>query len=216
LLYKHIGFALSIVAIGLFVPGILAPIFTLNMELALVLAGPTISSELVNKELSIIGTVQELIHEGKLLVALLIFSFSVVIPLIKAGLLTVVYFTKNIELQHKISTFVAVISKWSMADVFVVAIFLAVLSTDHSQSVKQHQLSFFGMSLDFEISTQTLSNVGMGFYFFVGYCIVSLIGSQLLLSAVNRSQNMMMNKNVQETASKTQEKVVKIPESGVD
>jgi paraquat-inducible protein A len=186
------------------------------MELALVLAGPTISSELVNKELSIIGTVQELIHEGKLLVALLIFSFSVVIPLIKAGLLTVVYFTKNIELQHKISTFVAVISKWSMADVFVVAIFLAVLSTDHSQSVKQHQLSFFGMSLDFEISTQTLSNVGMGFYFFVGYCIVSLIGSQLLLSAVNRSQNMMMNKNVQETASKTQEKVVKIPESGVD
>ncbi|MFT5719324.1 MAG: paraquat-inducible protein A [Oleiphilaceae bacterium] len=216
MLYKHIGFALSIVAIGLFVPGILAPIFTLNMELALVLAGPTISSELVNKELSIIGTVQELIHEGKLLVALLIFSFSVVIPLIKAGLLTVVYFTKNIELQHKISTFVAVISKWSMADVFVVAIFLAVLSTDHSQSVKQHQLSFFGMSLDFEISTQTLSNVGMGFYFFVGYCIVSLIGSQLLLSAVNRSQNMMMNKNVQETASKTQEKVVKIPESGVD
>jgi paraquat-inducible protein A len=216
LLYKHIGFALSIVAIGLFVPGILAPIFTLNMELALVLAGPTISSELVNKELSIIGTVQELIHEGKLLVALLIFSFSVVIPLIKAGLLTVVYFTKNIELQHKISTFVAVISKWSMADVFVVAIFLAVLSTDHSQSVKQHQLSFFGMSLDFEISTQTLSNVGMGFYFFVGYCIVSLIGSQLLLSAVNRSQNMIMNKNVQETASKTQEKVVKIPESGVD
>jgi paraquat-inducible protein A len=216
LLYKHIGFALSIVAIGLFVPGILAPIFTLNMELALVLAGPTISSELVNKELSIIGTVQELIHEGKLLVALLIFSFSVVIPLIKAGLLTVVYFTKNIELQHKISTFVAVISKWSMADVFVVAIFLAVLSTDHSQSVKQHQLSFFGMSLDFEISTQTLSNVGMGFYFFVGYCIVSLIGSQLLLSAVNRSQNMMMNKNVQETASKTQEKVVKIPESGVE
>jgi paraquat-inducible protein A len=216
LLYKHIGFALSIVAIGLFVPGILAPIFTLNMELALVLAGPTISSELVNKELSIIGTVQELIHEGKLLVALLIFSFSVVIPLIKAGLLTVVYFTKNIELQHKISTFVAVISKWSMADVFVVAIFLAVLSTDHSQSVKQHQLSFFGMSLDFEISTQTLSNVGMGFYFFVGYCIVSLIGSQLLLSAVSRSQNMVMNKNVQETASKTQEKVVKIPESGVD
>jgi len=216
LLQKHIGFALSIIAIGLFVPGILAPMFTLNMELALVLAGPTISSELVNKELSIVGTVQQLVHEDRLLVALLIFTFSVVIPLIKSSLLTVVYFTKSIEFQHKISRFVAVIGKWSMADVFVVAIFLAVLSTDHAQSVEQHQLSFFGMSLEFEISTQTLSNVGMGFYFFVAYCIVSLIGSQLMLSAINRSKKIIKNKNVQETAGKTQENAVKNPESGVD
>jgi hypothetical protein len=91
-----------------------------------------------------------------------------------------------------------------------------VLSTDHAQSVEQHQLSFFGMSLDFEISTQTLSNVGIGFYFFVAYCIVSLIGSQLMLSAINRSQKIMKNKNEQEAAANTQENVVKNPESGVD
>jgi hypothetical protein len=198
LLQKHIGFALSIVAIGLFVPGILAPMFTLNMELAVVLSGPSISSELVNKELvnkelSIIGTVQELVSEDRLFVALLIFVFSVVIPLTKTSLITSVYFTKSIEFQRKISKFVAVIGKWSMADVFVVAIFLAVLSTDHAQSAEQHQLSFFGMSIDFEISTQTLSNVGVGFYYFVGYCVISLIGSQLMLSAINRSQNIMGN-----------------------
>lgn len=213
---KQIGFALSIIAIGLFVPGILAPMFTLNMELALVLAGPTISSELVSKELSIIGTVQQLVHEDRLLVALLIFTFSVVIPLIKTSLLTAVYFTKSIEFQHKISRFVAVIGKWSMADVFVVAIFLAVLSTDHAQSVEQHQLSFFGMSLDFEISTQTMSNVGVGFYFFVGYCMISLIGSHLMLSAIKRSKNIMNNKKLHESADKMQEKVVKKPESGVE
>lgn len=198
MLQKHIGFALSIVAIGLFVPGILAPMFTLNMELAVVLSGPSISSELVNKELvnkelSIIGTVQELVSEDRLFVALLIFVFSVVIPLTKTSLITSVYFTKSIEFQRKISKFVAVIGKWSMADVFVVAIFLAVLSTDHAQSAEQHQLSFFGMSIDFEISTQTLSNVGVGFYYFVGYCVISLIGSQLMLSAINRSQNIMGN-----------------------
>nr|WP_297349610.1 paraquat-inducible protein A [uncultured Glaciecola sp.] len=209
MLQKHIGFALSIIAIGLFVPGILAPMFTLNMEFALVLAGPTISSELVNKELSIIGTVQQLVLEDRLLVALLIFSFSVVIPLVKASLLTAVYFTKSIEFQHKISTVVAVVGKWSMADVFVVAIFLAVLSTDHAQSVEQHQLTFFGMSLDFEISTQTLSNVGMGFYFFLGYCMVSLVGSQLMLSAINRSQNIIKNKNLHKATGNTQENVVK-------
>ncbi|MFQ3207198.1 MAG: paraquat-inducible protein A [Glaciecola sp.] len=213
---KHIGFALSIIAIGLFVPGILAPMFTLNMEFALVLAGPTISSELVNKELSIIGTVQQLVLEDRLLVALLIFGFSVVIPLVKVSLLTAVYFTKSIEFQHKISTAVAVVGKWSMADVFVVAIFLAVLSTNHAQSVEQHQLSFFGMSLDFEISTQTLSNVGIGFYFFLGYCMVSLIGSQLMLSAINRSHNIMKNKNLHEPAGNTQENVVKKPKNELD
>jgi paraquat-inducible protein A len=93
---------------------------------------------------------------------------------------------------------------------------LSVLSTDHAQSVEQHQLSFLGMSVDFEISTQTLSNVGMGFYFFVAYCLVSLIGSQLMLSAINRSKKIMKNKNVQETTGKTQENAVKNPESGVD
>jgi paraquat-inducible protein A len=111
---------------------------------------------------------------------------------------------------------VAVIGKWSMADVFVVAIFLAVLSTDHAQSVEQHQLSFFGMSLDFEISTQTMSNVGVGFYFFVGYCMISLIGSHLMLSAIKRSKNIMNNKKLHESADKMQEKVVKKPESGVE
>lgn len=208
MLQKHIGFALSIIAIGLFVPGILAPMFTLNMELAVALAGPSISSELVNKELSIIGTVQELVHDDRLLVALLIFAFSVVIPLIKTSLITAVYFTKSIEFQHKISKFVAVIGKWSMADVFVVAIFLAVLSTDHAQNAEQHQLSFFGMSLDFEISTQTLSNVGMGFYYFVGYCVISLIGSQLMLSAINRSQNIMNNGSLPQAAGNSQENVM--------
>lgn len=200
MLQKHIGFALSIIAIGLFIPGILAPMFTLSMELTVVLAGPTISSELVNKELSIIGTVQQLIYEDRLLVALLIFVFSVVIPLIKTSLITAVYFTKSVEFQQKISAFVAVIGKWSMADVFVVAIFLAVLSTNHAQSAEQHQLSFFGMSLDFEISTQTLSNVGMGFYYFVGYCMLSLIGSQLMLSAINRSHCIISNNDLPKTA----------------
>ena len=205
LLQKHIGFALSIIAIGLFIPGILAPIFTLNMELAVVLSGPSISSELVNKELSIIGTVQELLSEDRVFVALLIFVFSVVIPLTKTSLITSVYFTKSIEFQRKISKFVAVIGKWSMADVFVVAIFLAVLSTNHAQSAEQHQLSFFGMSIDFEISTQTLSNVGVGFYYFVGYCVISLIGSQLILSAINRSQNTMGNNKLSKTTDNMQE-----------
>jgi hypothetical protein len=187
LLQKHIGFALSIVALGLFIPGILAPMFSLNMEMAVFLSGPTLSSELLNKELSIIGTVQELLNDDRVLVAALIFIFSVLIPLVKTSLITIVYFTKNWKLQHRIIKFVAAIGKWSMADVFVVAIFLAVLSTNHAQSVEQHEFSLLGMTLDFEVSTQTLSQVGHGFYYFVAYCLVSLLGSQLMLGAIKRN-----------------------------
>lgn len=188
MLQKHIGFALSVIAIGLFVPGILAPIFSLNMELSINLAGPALSSELVNKELSIIGTVQELFQDDRILVAALIFAFSVLIPIIKTSLITFVYFTKKLTLQRNISNFIAIIGKWSMADVFVVAIFLALLSTDHAQNAQQQELSFFGMTLAFEVSTQTLSNVGVGFYYFVAYCVLSIIGSQLVLGAVKSEE----------------------------
>ena len=187
MLKKHIGFALTIIAIGLFVPGIVLPMFALNMDMTVTMTGAGINSELLNKELSILTTVSELWQQDRLLVALLIFVFSVVILVTKSSLLIITYFIKQLSRQQAIAKFVATIGKWSMADVFVVAVFLAVLSTNHTDSVEQHQLTFFGMQLAFDISTQTLSNVGHGFYFFVAYCVLSLLGSQLMLSAINKA-----------------------------
>lgn len=185
MLKKHVGFALSLIAIGLFVPGIILPMFALSMDMTATVTGAGINSELLNKELSIVNTVNELWQQNRVLVAALIFIFSIVIPLMKTSLLAYVYFIKNLKRQQFLAKCVAAIGKWSMADVFVVAVFLAVLSTNHTDSVEQHQLSFFGMQLAFEVSTQTLSHVGHGFYYFTGYCLLSLLGSQLLLSAIN-------------------------------
>ena len=185
---KHFGFALTIVALTLFFPGILLPMFSLNMELAGALSGASMATELVDKELSIIGTVSQLFEDDRYLVSILIFVFSVVIPLLKTGLVSTVYFSKKPQVQKKIASFVATIGKWSMADVFVVAIFLAVLSTNHAESTERHELSFLGMSLDLEISTQTLSSIGTGFYFFTAYCLISLLGSQMLLSSLKNTK----------------------------
>ncbi|MBF7071824.1 paraquat-inducible protein A [Glaciecola sp. MH2013] len=189
MLQKHIGFLLTLIATLLFFPGILMPMFSLNMELAGALSGASMGAELVNKELSIIGTVAELLHESRYLVALLIFAFSVLIPIFKTSIVFIVYFSKNLQFQKKLARFVASIGKWSMADVFVVAIFLAVMSTNHAQSKEEYELSFLGMSVAFEISTQTLSNVGLGFYYFVAYCLLSLLGSHLLLSAIQKPRS---------------------------
>jgi hypothetical protein len=181
--YKYTGFAITLLAIGLFVPGIILPMFSLSMDMNVDVAGTGFASNLVNKDLSIITTIEELWTQDRLLVSALIFIFSILIPISKSSALCYVFFAKTKQSKLKVNQFVAAIGKWSMADVFVVAVFLAVLSTNHTENAEQHRLSFFGLSIDFEISTQTLSMVGQGFYFFTAYCLVSILGSQLLLHA---------------------------------
>lgn len=188
---KHLGFLLNLLAIGLFIPGIFLPMFFLHMDMTATVANASLSSGLLNKQLSLVETVQELYQDDRLLVACLIFFFSICIPLIKSLLVTWAYFKRNTDFERKIYGFVGKIGKWSMADVFVVAIFLAVLSTNHAETADSQQLVMFGFKMDLLISSQTLSAVGQGFYFFVGYCLLSLLASQIsqssLSSAVNNS-----------------------------
>lgn len=176
---KHFALLINIVALALFVPGIFLPMFSLSMEIGAQTAGASLISPVIDKQLSLLGTVEELWHDDRILVALLIFAFSVLIPVFKTVLLTASYFIKRSTVKLRISAFVSAIGKWSMADVFVVAIFLAVLSTNHADTESHQQLAIFGFKLDLMITSATLSAVGIGFYYFTAYCIVSLIGSQL-------------------------------------
>ena len=180
----HLGFALNLIAIALFIPGILLPMFSLSMEMTANVASTSLSSELINKELSLLQTIQELWQGDRLLVAGLIFLFSVCIPLMKSLLVSWVYFKKDVDLEKRIYCFVNKIGKWSMADVFVVAIFLAMLSTNHSETANSKALVMFGFKMDLLISSETLSHVGVGFYYFTSYCILSLLASQFSQSSV--------------------------------
>jgi paraquat-inducible protein A len=184
LLKKHLGFGLNIAALGLFFPGILLPMFALNMEMAASISGSTLTSTLVDKELSIIATVQDLWGDERVMVATLIFLFSVCIPLLKTLLVTFAYFKRNTPVEPRLIGLVSSIGKWSMADVFVVAIFLALLSTNHTETSSAQQLTLFGFKIGIDISSQTLSSIGLGFYFFTAYCLVSLLGTHLAQSAI--------------------------------
>ena len=73
---KHIGFFLNILALALFVPGILLPIFSLNMDIIADISGATMTTQAVTKELSILTTVEELWQDNRLFVAFLILFFS--------------------------------------------------------------------------------------------------------------------------------------------
>ncbi len=181
---RHLGFILNIAALALFVPGILLPMFSLDMSVIAKISGSSLSSELVNKELSLLATVQELWQDQRLLVAGLIFAFSICIPLLKTLLIFWAYLKRNTTLEKRIIEFIGKIGKWSMADVFVVAIFLAVMSTNHGDTQSYQQLALFGFKVNLLISSETLSAVGLGFYYFTGYCLLSLFANQLSQSAI--------------------------------
>lgn len=176
---KHLALIINLFAIALFIPGIFFPMFSLSMDMSASAAGANLTSQVIDKELSLLGTVEELWRDERLLVASLIFIFSIVIPVIKTVMLTLSYFIKKVSIKLKLSGFVSAIGKWSMADVFVVAVLLAVLSTNHADTESQQQLVIFGLKLDLMLSSSTLSAVGPGFYYFTAYCLVSLIGSQI-------------------------------------
>lgn len=186
---KHIGFFLNIAAISLFIPGILMPMFSLNTDMLAQIGNSGISSTIVNKELSLLQTVQELWQDERLVVAALIFAFSICIPIFKTLIVTFAYFKRGSSLERRLISFVASIGKWSMADVFVVAVFLAILSTNHASTQSTESLNMFGFKLDILISSETLSQVGNGFYFFAGYCLFSLLATQITQSSLKASVN---------------------------
>lgn len=121
---------------------------------------------------SIIGTAETLWHDGNLLVAVLIILFSVVIPVLKGSLLAVAgVFVKPVQpgqsaQESRVSKVANALSKWSMADVFVIALVISFLGANANTSVSE--------------LIQTKAEFGEGFYFFLGYCILSITSAQLM------------------------------------
>jgi len=193
---KQLGFAINIFAIFLFIPGIVLPMFSLSMEMAANVSGSNLSSTLIDKELSLIETIEELFIDDRIFVALLILVFSICIPVIKTLLVSFAFWKRGQELENKIINFVSSIGKWSMADVFVVAVFLAVLSTNHAETANQQQLAIFGFKLNLTVSSETLSMIGEGFYYFTAYCLLSLLGTHLYQCAITNKTCTKQNFNI--------------------
>ena len=118
------------------------------------------------KSRSILGTVSELFDSGNYLVGFLVMLFSVIVPVCKGGLLLFSMLTPQAMHKHRSVTVANLISKWSMADVFVVAVVVAFLAANATQNMGE----IFTLSARF----------GPGFYFFLGYCLLSLASAQLM------------------------------------
>lgn len=171
---------LLLVALVCIFPGIYLPIFELDMSAAVKTPITNVNSDLFAEKRSILGTVEDLATRQRYLVAFLIAFFSIGVPIIKTSFLFTGLSVKNRDLAHKLLKIADIISKWSMADVFVIAILLTYMSTYGHMQAKKEMLTIMGMRIPVEIQIHMDSSLGRGFYFFLSYCLLSILSAQIM------------------------------------
>lgn len=76
---------------------------------------------------TIVTGVQNLLTGGNVFLGIIILLFSIVFPISKLGTLLIVWFKKLIsEKRNKILKWLDILGRWSMLDVFVVAVFIVI------------------------------------------------------------------------------------------
>ena len=153
-----VALILVVISFGLLIPGLIEPLITIKASFTLF--GQV--HEIFAQTRSILQSVQSLHESGNDFVAGLILLFSVVVPFVKGALLGwVVLLKKNAMLRFRVFALVRAISKWAMADVFVVGVYVAYLSAEATDNLE--------------------ATVHRGFYFFAAYCLVSLLSMQFMV-----------------------------------
>jgi len=130
--------------------------------------------EVYEQTRSIVGSVQRLYEVGSPVPATLILLFSVIVPLSKAALVAWAVFIAHARWRRRTLKFVETIAKWSMADVFVVALFIAYLAAQASATPTT------GPNAAPALIAFTAA-FGPGFYWFATYCLFSLASQQITL-----------------------------------
>ena len=120
------------------------------------------------------------------LVGFLILLFSIVLPFLKMVLTTIYLYVKAAQKSSFVKTVIFYLGKWSMADVFVVSIFMAYIGF---YGLLSSQLSTMaGGSDSIRIETVNYSEFSPGIIFFTLYCLLSIIMSMLIHRRKRRQQ----------------------------
>ena len=136
--------------------------------------------EVFYKTRSILDTVNELYQSNNLVVAGLVGLFSIVFPAVKLLLMFVICLPWFSRQQQSVMRFMNAIGKWSMADVFVVALIIVYMAGNASAGMGE--------------LLKTTAQFERGFYYFSAYCVFS-IASHWLVSCffINSSEKSPIN-----------------------
>ena len=149
-----IAVGLTIVSLALLVPGLRSDALTITATM------PLLKKPLYEETQSIMRAARRLYDSRNYFVAGLVIFFSLVVPAIKVALLGAILAMKSPATKHRLYLFTRSISKWAMADVFAVGVFIAFLAANALDNLD--------------------AKLHPGYYYFVAYCLVSNIAFQFL------------------------------------
>lgn len=166
--YKDLQIDVLCIALLTFLIGITAPILALKAYATVPVLGTVILNYESKSVFSALGT---LFASGNWFIATLISMFSIVLPIVKTGVSMLALQSSKPGWVQRMALTIRAIGKWSMADVFVIAIFIA----------------YFAIGSD-DFSDAT---AGLGLYFFAMYCLLSQIVTYYLLATPNEAKKII-------------------------
>jgi uncharacterized paraquat-inducible protein A len=147
---NRIALVMILLSFSLLIPGLVKPLLTIDASIEFM----GIKRELFTETRSILQTVKSLHESGNDFVSGLILLFSVIVPFAKGVALLTVLALRDQVARLRIHRFIDTISKWSMADVFLVGVYVAYLSAKATDNLD--------------------ATIHEGFYYFAAYCLVSI------------------------------------------
>lgn len=117
-----------------------------------------INMSLFSEKRSVFGTLESLWNSGNYWPFILIFLFGILVPVVKSAAIFYLLLAKQPRLGWY--RFVSGISKWAMADVFAISIFVAFLGANAMENTKAY--------------------LEAGFYYFAGYVVLSAFVAMML------------------------------------
>ena len=168
---KKIGIVLVAITLVLLVLGLTLPCIEVSSKIFGFIP-------LGSDKKSILGIIGKLLSTNFLL-AILIVIFSIIIPISKLSLTLFLLISKNSKNNHLVEFLVHNIGKWSMVDVFSMAIIVSMLTFNNLR------IKIFS----------TEGELLAGFYFFLSYGLLSIITTYFLNRQVQNEPTYLARNN---------------------
>jgi hypothetical protein len=149
------------VSLVFFIIGISCPVLTASVKGQQMLVGGFV---IETDSKGIISTVLTLFRSGNWMISSLLAGFSIGIPIFKGGAVLVTLLQPSAAKREKVGRVLEAIGKWSLTDVVVAAVLLAVFSLDAIKSA--------------DGGVTAVPRFALGF--FIGYCVLAAFTSSLL------------------------------------
>ena len=181
-------FLLTATSVVLLIPGLFLPMIDIEAKIAkfhfIILEKPIIFTDQViffqTKSISDLVRLLLEYQEAKMIfVGVLLTLFSVIFPFLKLVSTYLYFYSRSFIGNNAVVRFFALKStKWSMADVMVVSIFMAYLGLD---GIIEHEMKDLEKrTLPINVITTNDTHLNVGFFLFLGFVISSFVLSVLV------------------------------------